>query len=73
GVAVDGTRFRPHVTVARLRRPTEVTRWVRVLDGYSGPTWTVDRIALVASFLGEGSAKRPRYEVVEEFPLAATP
>lgn len=73
GVAVDGTRFRPHVTVARLRRPTEVTRWVRVLDAYSGPTWTVDRIALVASFLGEGAAKRPRYEVVEEFPLAATP
>jgi 2'-5' RNA ligase len=55
GVAVDGQRFRPHVTVARL--------------GYRGPGWPADRIALVASYLGEGPRGRPRYETVEEFPL----
>jgi 2'-5' RNA ligase len=69
GVPVDGQRFRPHVTVARLGRPGEVTSWVRLLDAYRGPTWTVDRIALVASYLGEGVRGRPRYEVVEELPL----
>lgn len=69
GLVVDGQRFRPHVTVARLGRPLEATRWVRVLDAYAGPTWTVDHVALVASYLGEGPRRRPRYEVVAELPL----
>lgn len=69
GVEVDGGRFRPHLTVARLGRPEEVTRWIRVLDSYSGPAWSVDRISLIASHLGEGPRRRPRYEVVEEFAL----
>lgn len=69
GIAVDGQRFRPHVTVARLKRPEEVSSWVRLLDAYAGPTWRVDRFALVASYLGEGPRGRPRYEVVEELEL----
>jgi 2'-5' RNA ligase len=43
---------------------------VRLLDAYAGPVFSVDRIALVASFLGEGPGNRPRYEVVEEFPMS---
>ncbi|MGC4112916.1 MAG: RNA 2',3'-cyclic phosphodiesterase [Nocardioides sp.] len=70
GVPVDGQRFRPHVTVARLGRPEEVTSWVRLLDAYRGPAWTVDRIALVASYLGEGPRGRPRHETLEEFGLS---
>jgi 2'-5' RNA ligase len=70
GVAVDGQRFRPHVTLARLQRPTEVSNWVRLLDAYSGPAWPVDRVTLVASYLGEGPRGRPRYETVAELPLA---
>jgi 2'-5' RNA ligase len=70
GVPVDGQRFRPHVTLARLGRPQEVTPWVRLLDAYRGPTWTVDHVALVASYLGEGPRRRPRYETVEEFALS---
>jgi len=69
GVPVEGQRFRAHITVARLGHPHEVTSWVRLLDGYRGPTWTVDRMNLVASYLGEGPRRRPRYEVVEEFAL----
>lgn len=72
GAEVDGQRFKPHVTVARLGRPEEVSNWVRLLDAYGGPTWTVDRLTLVASHLGEGPRRRPRYEVVAEFPLAAS-
>lgn len=71
GIEVDGQRFRPHVTVARLGRPTEVSSWVRLLDAYAGPTWPVDRIDLVASYLGEGPRGRPRYETVASFPLGA--
>ncbi|WP_238342903.1 RNA 2',3'-cyclic phosphodiesterase [Nocardioides cynanchi] len=70
GVRVDGQRFRPHVTVARLGQPQDVTSWLRVLDTYRGPAWRADRIALVASYLGEGARGRPRYETVEEFALS---
>jgi len=70
GLEVDGQRFRPHVTVARINRPAETSNWVRLLDAYAGPDFAVDRIALVASYLGEGPRGRPRYEVVEEFPLS---
>ena len=69
GIDVDGQRFRAHLTVARLGRPAEVSRWVRLLDGYAGPDWVADRLDLVASYLGEGPRGRPRYEVVESFPL----
>jgi RNA 2',3'-cyclic 3'-phosphodiesterase len=69
GIAVDGQRFRAHVTVARLGRPAEASNWVRLLDGYRGPEWTADRMTLIASHLGEGPRGRPRYEAVEEFPL----
>jgi 2'-5' RNA ligase len=69
GVVVDGQRFRPPLTLARLARPTEVSRWVRVLDSYAGPAWTADRVVLVASHLGEGPRRRPRHEVLAELPL----
>ena len=45
GIAVDGARFKPHVTVARLKRPQESTPWVRLLDAYRGPAWTVESVA----------------------------
>ena len=69
GLEIDGQRFRPHVTVARLGRPTELSSWVRLLDAYDGPPFTVDQVSLVASHLGEGPRRRPRYDVVETFPL----
>lgn len=69
GIAVDGQRFRPHVTVARIGHPVELTDWVRLLDGYAGPRWVVDRVTLVASHLGEGPRGRPRYEEIGEFEL----
>lgn len=69
GADADGGHFHPHLTLARLRRPAEVSRWVRVLDSYRGPGWTADQIVLIESHLGEGPHRRPRHEVVEAFPL----
>lgn len=69
GIVVDGARFRPHLTLGRLNRPNEMTGWVRLLDGYRGPTWTLNEVSLVASYLGEGPRGRPRYEVLETFAL----
>jgi 2'-5' RNA ligase len=69
GGRVDGQRFRPHVTLARLARPANVTSWVRLLDAYEGPRWEVGEVALVASHLGEGPRRRPRHEVVATYGL----
>ena len=69
GGRVDGQRFRPHVTLARLGRPANVTAWVRLLDAYDGPRWGVDEVALVASHLGEGPRRRPRHEVLGTYEL----
>lgn len=71
GARVDGQAFRPHVTLARIGAPQEVTRWVRLLDAYRGPTWTADTVTLVASHLGEGPRRRPRYDVLAAVPLGA--
>ena len=70
GVEVDGSRYRPHLTVGRTKFPHDVSSWVRLLDAYSGPRWRADRLTLVASYLGEGQRGRPRHEVVEAFPLS---
>jgi len=69
GIDVAGERFKPHLTLARIGRPVEATSWVRLLDGYRGPSWDLDEMTLIASHLGEGPRKRPRYEVLETFPL----
>jgi 2'-5' RNA ligase len=69
GAAVEGTRFHPHLTLARLSRPVDVTKWIRVLDAYRGPTWEAEEITLIQSHLGEGPRKRPRYEVVDSLRL----
>jgi RNA 2',3'-cyclic 3'-phosphodiesterase len=73
GARVDGTTFRPHVTVARLGRPRDAVKWARLLDTYAGPTWQVDELELVASHLGEGPRGRPRHEVLAASPLGVQP
>lgn len=69
GAAPQGGPFHPHVTVGRWRTPVEATRWTRVLDSYAGPGWVAQEVTLVASHLGEGRGRRPRYEVVASAPL----
>jgi 2'-5' RNA ligase len=72
GAQAAGGRFHPHVTLARIGRPTDVVRWVRVLDTYRGPRWQADALTLVESHLGEGPRRRPRYEVVDRFALGSS-
>lgn len=70
GTEVDGARFRPHVTVARTGgRPTELTSWVRLMETYAGPTWPLSSVQVIASHLGEGPARTPRYERLAEILL----
>jgi RNA 2',3'-cyclic 3'-phosphodiesterase len=69
GAPPEGAAFRPHVTLGRVSRPVEATRWLRVLEAFGSRTWVVDRVELVASYLGQGPRNRPRHEVVDTMPL----
>ncbi|MGI8666053.1 MAG: RNA 2',3'-cyclic phosphodiesterase [Jatrophihabitans sp.] len=73
GVEVDGGRFRPHLTLARIGRPVDVTRWLRVLELYTGPSWQAGELALFESHLGGGPGGRARHELRETFGLASPP
>lgn len=70
GAEVDGGAFHPHLTVARVRRPIEATRWLRILQGYESSGWLVDSVSLIESRLGQGRERRPRYEPLAHFALA---
>ncbi|CAM3286364.1 RNA 2',3'-cyclic phosphodiesterase [Nocardioides dubius] len=69
GIEVGGARFRPHLTLARIAHPEEVTRWLRVAETFTSAAFDVDEIALVASHLGEGPRRRPRYERLADLPV----
>jgi 2'-5' RNA ligase len=69
GAPADGAAFRPHLTLARMRKPVEATRWLRVLSTYESRPFEVRELALVESHLGQGPGNRPRYDVVATFPL----
>lgn len=71
GADVEGGRFHPHVTLARLGRPADVHRWVDVLSTYDGPAWVADQVCLFASHLGQGHRGRPRYELIGRYQLGA--
>ncbi len=69
----------PHLTVARTGgrptvartggRPTELTSWVRLLDTYAGPAWPLASVEVIASHLGEGPRRTPRYETLASIVL----
>ncbi|MGD8149534.1 RNA 2',3'-cyclic phosphodiesterase [Ornithinimicrobium sp. Y1694] len=64
GARVDGTRFSPHVTVARSGgRPRAAGHLVQSLDTLHTGSWVADEVHLIASHLGEGPRRTPRYEI----------
>jgi 2'-5' RNA ligase len=69
GTVVGGGRFHPHLTLARLGRPANVTRLLGALEQYESPSWQAGEIALIASYLGQGPNARPRHEVRTTFGL----
>jgi 2'-5' RNA ligase len=57
--------FRPHVTLARCRRPTDVRPLIEKLAAFAGTHWTADAIHLVRSHLGADM----HYETVKSWTL----
>lgn len=71
GGRVDGTRFSPHVTLARAAgRPGPAGHLLQALDTLSTSSWTADEVVLVRSYLGQGPQGTPRYEVRHTWPVA---
>lgn len=69
GCSPDGRAFTAHLTLARSRRATEATRWVRVLDAYLGPVWQPTEVSVIESHLGHGA---PRYATLAEVPIGGS-
>jgi len=67
GIDVEHRPHRPHLTLARAPRPTDLRAAVGSLDEYAGPGWTVADVELVRSTLGP----TPRYDTLATYPLAA--
>jgi 2'-5' RNA ligase len=68
-VTADGSPFRAHLTVARLRGGVDPAPARAGLAGYAGPSWTADQVCLVRSRLGPA----PTYDDVAVWPLEARP
>ena len=64
-VTFDRSRFRAHVTVARLRGGVDPEPARAALAGYSGPSWVAGSVHLVRSRLGAA----PAYDDVASWPL----
>jgi 2'-5' RNA ligase len=58
-------RFRPHITLARSREPADLRPLIAELGGFTGTTWTADRVHLIRSHLGPDTW----YESVGDWPL----
>ncbi|MFT4295771.1 MAG: RNA 2',3'-cyclic phosphodiesterase [Micropruina sp.] len=67
GVPSDNAKHRPHLTLARRRRPGELTRWLRIVESFPPAAFQAGAFALIRSELRPSGA---RYEVLEEFRAA---
>ncbi len=70
GVPSDNAKHRPHLTLARRRRPGELSRWLRVVDSFPPTSFEVTSFQLVRSELRPSGA---HYSVLETLALGRRP
>jgi RNA 2',3'-cyclic 3'-phosphodiesterase len=63
----EGRRYRPHLTLARCREPSDVRELTAALAGFAGRAFTAGVVELIRSNPG----RVPRYEQVGGWPLRA--
>ena len=68
GVAVEERRYRPHLTLARAPKGTDLGPWAAALSTHSGPAFRVTELRLVRSTLGPD----PAYTDLDVRPLGIT-
>ena len=67
-----GDEQQPHLTIARSRRPADMTAAVVALAAFDGPAWTATEAVLFDSRPGQSGDGGPLYTVVERLPLGAS-
>jgi RNA 2',3'-cyclic 3'-phosphodiesterase len=65
----EGRKYRPHVTLARCRRPADLSALTEALAGYRGSAWNASHIELIRSQTGP----RPHYQTIGSWPLRLPP
>lgn len=70
GATPDGSRFVPHLSLARTRTKFDATKWLRVLDSFGDHAWRAHELELIESHLGQGIGGGARHELVDTFSLA---
>jgi 2'-5' RNA ligase len=70
GLAVGDRPYRPHLTLARSSRGTDLRPLVVALSAYCGTDWTATHLHLVVSRLGQVPKQAAEYETVEAWPLS---
>ena len=63
----------PHMTVARSRRPTDMTDVVATLADHSGPEWIANEVVLFDSQSGGADDGGPLYSAIDRFRLSGPP
>lgn len=66
GIAVDGGRFRGHLTLARSNRGIPARQWLDVIDSFPELRWRVAEFVQVSSELTRGG---PRHRIDRRFTL----
>lgn len=61
----EGRRYRPHLTLARCRQPTDVSAIVDAMGGPAGGAWLAAEMHLIRSHPGP----KPRYETLATWPI----
>src|SRR5215470_13453736 len=61
----EGRRYRPHLTLARCRHPTDLKALVDVLHGFASATWDATAMELIRSKTGP----HPSYQTIGSWPL----
>lgn len=72
GAAPDGSRFVPHLTLARIPRPFDATRWMQIVNSFGEFSFDATGLELVQSHLGDGPGGTARHEVLERFDFHGT-
>lgn len=67
GYEPESRAFHPHITLARLKPPTDARQVVAALDASNfGPSWSIDEFVLFRSFTRPTGAE---YEAIARVPL----